>query len=102
MGQGRIVMIMANSPVALAATKRFLCLARRIQSHKPRKGAIAKITGLVRAAKPKSTPKPAHAAKPSWDWRKRAKRKRIARSKAKKEWYHIVVAEMLMAYGKKA
>jgi hypothetical protein len=60
------------------------------------------ITGLVNAAKPKSKPKPAHALTRSEDPIDRVTRKITVSSSATKEWYHIVVAEKLIAYGKKA
>jgi hypothetical protein len=57
---------------------------------------------LVKAAKPRSVPKPAHAIRRSEDPSERAKRRITASSSATKEWYHIVAAEKLIAYGKKA
>src|ERR1700734_1994511 len=97
-----MVTTMATVPMLTAAHARLCCRRRRSQSQPSKMGKIPAITGLVNAAKPRRTPNPAYRKRQSVDPNERASRNSNASSNATKEWYHIVAAEKLIAYGKKA
>src|ERR1700733_6907879 len=102
MSHGRIVTTIAINPVLIAVRARLFFRFNWTQSQLPINGTIPIITGLVNAAKPRSTPRPAHALRRFEDASERTSRKITASSSATKEWYHIVVADKSIAYGKKA